>query len=328
MTARTRYFVIASLTVLTAGVGTGLVAYYVGFAQGPLASTGGLDELKLIPRNASLVAYANVHEVMISDLRQKLHDRLPIAGNGQQELAEQTGINLETDVDYIVAGLVPPAAGQQVPARGLVLVHGRFNDAKIVALMRDHGAEVQEYKGKRVIAAPSGPAPAGNMSLAFLGPELVAVGSTELIRTAIDLGTAGGGVTSNDDMMKMMQSLDRSNVWAVGRTDSLGFRSGTLPSGLADQLPPLTWFAASGNIDSGVHGGFRAGARDEEAATNLRDAVRGFIAVAKLEVGSRPELKAVIDSLDVRGTGNAVSLAFDVPSTALDLISAPPTRRR
>ena len=320
MAAKTRYFVIASLVVLMVGIGTGLVAYYVGFSPSPQSPAGGLDELRLIPRNASVVAYAGIHEVMISALRQRLRDRLPITGDGQQELAEKTGINLESDVDYLVAGLVSSPAGQSVPAGAVVLVHGRFNDARIVALMLDHGAEVQEYKGKRVIAAPAGSGPAGRLSLAFLGPELVAIGSTELVRAAVDLDKGGDSVTSNDEMMRLMRSLEPGNVWAIGRPESLRLQNSPLPSGLADQLSPISRFGASGNIDSGIRGVLRAETRDEEAATSLRDVVRGFIAVAKIEVGSRPELKAIVDSLDVRGTGTGVSLAFDVPLEALDLI--------
>ena len=320
MAAKTRYFVIASLVVLMVGIGTGLVAYYVGFSPSPQSPAGGLDELRLIPRNASVVAYAGIHEVMISALRQRLRERLPIVGTGQQELAEQTGINLESDVDYLVAGLVPSPSGQSLPAGAVFLVHGRFNDARIVALMRDHGAELQEYKGKRVIAAPAAPGPAGSVSLAFLGPELVAVGSTELVRAAVDLQNGGDSVTTNDEMMKLMRSLERGNVWAIGRPESLSLQNSRLPSGLTDQLSPISWFGVSANIDSGIRGVLRADARDEEAANNLRDVVRGFIAVAKLEAGSRPELKAIVDSLDVRGTGSTVSLAFDVPAEALDLI--------
>ena len=328
MASKTRYFVIASVVVLTVGIGTGLVAYYVGFSPGPQSPAGGLDELRLIPRNASVVAYAGIHEVMISALRQRLRERLPIVGTGQQELAEQTGINLESDVDYLVAGLVPSPSGQSLPAGAVFLVHGRFNDARIVALMRDHGAELQEYKGKRLIAAPAVQGQAGGMSLAFLGPELVAVGSTELVRAAIDLGNGGESVTTNDEMMTLMRSLEPGNVWAIGRPESLGLQNSRLPSGVTDQLSPISRFGASGNIDSGIRGVLRAETRDEEAANNLRDVVRGFIAVAKLEVGSRPELKAIVDSLDVRGTGTGVSLAFDVPLEAFDLIGTPPARTR
>ena len=64
MTAKTRYFVIVSLLVLGVGLGTGLVAYYVGFPAGAFARAGGPDELQLVPRDATLIAYADVRDIM------------------------------------------------------------------------------------------------------------------------------------------------------------------------------------------------------------------------------------------------------------------------
>ena len=76
MTTRTRYFVIASLLVLTVGLGTGLVAYYTGFQMTVLARKGGPQELQYIPNHVAIVAYADVHEVMTSELRQRIHQVL------------------------------------------------------------------------------------------------------------------------------------------------------------------------------------------------------------------------------------------------------------
>ncbi len=85
MSTKTRYFVIVSLLVLGIGFGTGLVAYYVGFPAGALASRGGPADLNFIPRDASVIAFANVNEIMASELRQKLRRAIPMQENGQQE---------------------------------------------------------------------------------------------------------------------------------------------------------------------------------------------------------------------------------------------------
>jgi hypothetical protein len=63
MMNRTRYFVIASLLVIGVGLGTGLVAYYVGFPAGAFAARGGPAELEYVPRDAAVIAYANVQEI-------------------------------------------------------------------------------------------------------------------------------------------------------------------------------------------------------------------------------------------------------------------------
>ena len=64
------------------------------------------------------------------------------------------------------------------------------------------------------------------MSLSFIERGLAAIGSTTLIKSAIDLHKAGNNpqtglesVTGNDELMNLVKSLDNANAWAVGRFD-------------------------------------------------------------------------------------------------------------
>jgi hypothetical protein len=347
MTTRTRYFVIASLLVLGVGFGTGLVAYYVGFPAGALGRQGGPEELAYVPRDAAAIAYADVHEIMTSELRQKIRRALPTQENGQQEIQNQTGINIETDVDRIVACLYPERDGA-TGGSGMVLARGRFDEVRIESLMREHGAHVEDYHGKRVIIAdvpvehqhdtvgggdaPDADAPMRrhrptSLSLSFLEPGLVAMGSTDLIRHAIDLHRAGNNpqtgvesVTGNEELMNLVRSIDDSNAWAVGRFDALRSQA-HLPQGLA-QLPAITWVSLSGHVNGGIRGVLRAEARDDEAANNLRDVVRGFLALAKMSAGSRPELQLMMQSLELSGVGKTVALSFAVPAEVFDIVGA------
>jgi hypothetical protein len=343
MTSRTRSFVVVSLLVLGIGVGSGLVAYYVGFPARAAGQRGGPEELQFVPRDAAAIAYVNVHEVMTSELRQKLHQALPTPPDGQREFQEQTGINLETDVDRIVGCARADSAG--VPAGGMVLARGRFDEVKIEAVMREHGAHVEDYSGKRLIVAdvtrhfasdapPDVDAPArshnDSFAVSFLEPGLAAVGSTSLVRTAVDLHRAGNNpqsgvesVTGNDQLMNLVRSMDSSsqNLWAVGRFDALRAHA-RLPENVMSQIPAITWFAVSGHVNGGLRGTIRAEARDDEAANNLRDVVRGFLALAKLSAGSRPDIQAMMQSLELAGTGTTVSLSFTVPAEIFDLVGA------
>lgn len=320
MTTKTRYFVIVSLLVLMVGVGTGLVAYFVGFPTIALQGAPGPDELRFVPRNASLVAFANVNEVMTSSLRERLRQALPDQPDGQREFQDATGINIETDIDRVVASLAPDNV--------LVLARGRFDTVRIEALMREHGAVVEDYKGVRVIEAvpqsaddPQAGPMHHELSVAFVEPGLAALGSRMLVRNAIDLKAGGDNVTANEELMKLVESLDRGNVWAVGRFDALSSQA-RLPDEIATRLPPITWFSASGFINGGVSGVLRAETRDEPSAENLRDVIRGFLALAKMQAGSRPELLAMVQSLQLGGTGTTVALSFEVPEAVFDLLGA------
>jgi len=338
MTARTRYFVIVSLLVLGVGLGTGLVAYYVGFPAGAFARAGGPDELQLVPRDATLIAYADVRDIMTSELRQKLHSVIPIPADGQHDFEEKTGINIETDIDRVVACLNPDRTSSN-NGSGMVLARGRFNETKIESLMREHGAQVEEYRGKRLVSGTAGPdgrdGKNHEFAAAFLEPGLVALGSTKLVRAAIDLHQTGDNpqaglqsVTGNEELMNLVKSLEAgNNFWAVGRFDALQTQA-HLPQEVTTRLPAITWFAASGHVNGGLRGVLRAETRDEEAANNLRDVVRGFLALGKMQAGSRPDIQTMMQSLELSGTGKTVALSFVVPAAVFDVIGDVHDRQR
>ena len=345
MTTRTRYFVIVSLLVLGVGLGSGLVAYYVGFPTHAASQRGGPEELQFVPRNATVVAFANVHEIMTSELRQKLHSVLPTEPQGQREFQEHTGINLETDVDRIVACAGANAGTAGIHGAGMVLARGRFDEVRIESLLREHGATVETYSDKRLIVGDVNhrtdvdfgtpdstrrSSTTDSFAVSFIEPGLVALGSMPMIKTAIDLHRAGNNpqagvesVTGNDELMNLVRSMDNSaqNAWAVGRFDALRANA-HLPENVMSQIPAITWFAVSGHVNGGVRGTIRAEARDDEAANNLRDVVRGFLALAKLSSGGKPEVQTMMQSLELAGTGTTVSLSFSVPAEIFDIVGA------
>src|SRR5262249_898368 len=152
-----------------------------------LTRAGGPEELQYVPRTATVVAYADVRDIMTSELRQKLRQAIPVPADGQRELEEHTGINIETDIDRIVACLNTDGASTNLPGAGMVLARGRFNETKIESLMREHGAQVEDYRGKRLIVGTAERAPNQSFAAAFIEPGLAALGSTNLVRSAIDL---------------------------------------------------------------------------------------------------------------------------------------------
>jgi len=334
MTTRTRNFAIGSLLVLFVGLATGAIAYF-GLPISALTAASGPDELKFLPGNSTLVAFADVHEVMTSELRQKLRGALPFEGRGQQTFQDATGINIETDIDRVVFALTPSGTPDRPQSSALVISRGRFDAVRIETAMRERGATVDEYKGKRILTVsppattsqPSGdpstgasPARHEPLSLSFVEPGLVVVGSTALIRSAIDLQSGGASVLSNDDVMSRIKGLEAGNVWAVGRFEDLALGS-RLSSGMAGQLPAITWFAASGQVDSGLKASVKAETRDEASANGLRDIVRGFIAFAKMQAGNRPELQPLLDTIQLGGNGQLVTLSLEVSPQLLETLT-------
>ena len=128
MTKRTQRFVFLGVTILVVGLGTGLVASYVGLPNLGIVGGNGPAELAYVPATATVVAFADVREVMDSAASPEAAEAVPRRRSGADQFEAETGINIQTDVDRIVASMsgtpdpsnpaeCAPAAGRPRPVR-------------------------------------------------------------------------------------------------------------------------------------------------------------------------------------------------------------------
>jgi hypothetical protein len=308
-----------SAAVMAAGLCTGLVAYYGGGFQALSASTGP-TELQYVPADASIVAFADVRSIMDSEFRQRLKQNLPIPQDEKADFQEKTGIDIEQDIDYVVAAMT--AADTSQPA-GLVVARGRFDVVRLEALAREHGGVIEEYSGKRIITGTHGDSQHSG-TLAFLEPGLVAIGTSAAVRKAIDAQLHAQSITTNSEMMDLVSDIEQSNnAWAVGRFDAIASQA-KLPEEVANRIPALKYFAAAGHINGGVSGMVRAEANDEKSAEDLRQVVAGLLALARLQGQNDPKFLAIAQSLQLSGTGKTVSLSFVVPAELIQMVAPKP----
>jgi hypothetical protein len=323
MTTKTRFFMLASTLVIVVGLCTGLVAYYGGLPTFASTRAAGPEELKYVPADAAIVAYANVRDVMASQFRQSLKQVLPDSDKqGQNEFQAKTGIDIERDIDHVVACIQPGA--NETDHNGFVLLRGNFDQSRLESLAREHGAQPAQSPGGKVrllhwntsgegdkVAYRHG----GNKpsAIGFVEPGLIVLGDEAMIQRAFAPGATTIG--SNDELMGMIADVEGSsaNLWAVGRMDAIA-RDPHLPPQIASQIPQVKTFSASSRIDGGLSGILRAEARDDESAKNLRDVVQGFLALAKMQAGTKPEFDGLLRSVQLSGTGKTVAISFEVPS--------------
>jgi len=315
MTKRTRLFLGVACGILVAGLGTGLVAAYVGgFQNLVVIGSNGPDELAYVPQDAQMVAYANIREIMSSDLRQRLRELQPASPEAPRRFQDETGINVETDIDYVLAA-AGGAGNDSNQDRPLMLARGRFDTVRIEGLLRERGGAIEEYRGKRVLTQPG-----AQFSVAFVEPDLAAVGNLAAVKRAIDTKAgAVADVTGNADVMRLVRDADNGSAWAVARFDTISTR---LTGGLPPQLPPIEWFVVSSHVDGGIRGTMYAETRDEASAQNLQDVLRGMMALARLQAGQQADLSAFVDSLELSGQGKTVTLGFSVPAEMIDKLAA------
>jgi hypothetical protein len=325
VTKRTRLFMGGAVGVLVFGLGTGFLLSYYGLPV--LAQFGGNGpiELEYLPPDARLVAFANVRDVMDSELRRRILELRPDDRQGGPDgnFLAQAGINVETDIDRVVAGL-SEGQTEEERERPLVLARGRFDNDLIETLVRKRGGQAEDYRGKRLLTVREDE---HNVGLAFVEPDLVAFGSAAAVRRAIDTRTdRAPNITSNQEVMALVRDMDSGNAWAVGRFDVISNRA-AFPRELASQLPAINWFAASGHVNGGLQGLIRAETRDDMAAEDLRDVVRGFLALARLQAGQNAQIRAMMNSIELGGAGRTVSLGFSLPPEVIDALAAMRNRR-
>ena len=325
MSNKTRYFVAVTGAILVIGLGTGIVASYMGLPVSVFTSAAGPEELEYVPADAAVVAYANVRDVMNSQLRKRFTEMEPSAEH-KNDFEEKTGLNFEEDIDTVVAAVMPKTNLASNPEGAfLILARGRFQAARLEALALEHGATIADYQGKRLITHHDNDSKNSNnskhedMAVGFVEADLIAFGSVSSVQASIDARRENRNVVGNIEMMRLVSELDNANAWAVGRFDAIAGQTG-LPSEIASHIPAISWFSAAGHINGGVSGVLKAETKDEVSAQNLRDVLKGLLALAKMQAGSQPGMQAMADSLILSGDGKNVALSFSVPSEVLDVL--------
>jgi hypothetical protein len=324
MTRKTRYFLVGSAALLLLGVAGGLIAY-LSYSQSGV-SAGVPLEVRFIPANADLVAYADVQAVMTSDLRRELVPETG-SGKGQQMMNDFAGIDLEKQVNHLLAFVepsteAPPDAGQRPEApRALMLVQGSFEQPRIEQFIRERNGTIESYNGHSISVRREGQ---DEIAVGFVRPDLIAVGQGTLVRRVLDLSSDTSGrtpdVTGNEELMNLIRDASGSTAWVVGYFDALR-RGMKLPSAIGRQVPPLRLVLAKANVNGGIQATIRAETADQAAADQLRDVVRGFVSLARLQAGARPELEDMLKSIELSGTDTTVQMSFAVAPETLRAIA-------
>jgi hypothetical protein len=126
-------------------------------------------------------------------------------------------------------------------------------------------------------------------------------------------------------MMDLVRDNSGSTAWVAGQFEEIRRRM-KLPTAISGQVPPVRLVSAKADINGGVKATIRADAGDKAAADQLRDVVRGFISLARLQAGQKDQFATVLKTVELSGTDNTVRLSFAVSPETLRLIAPRPTR--
>ena len=329
MTQKSRYFLIASAVVLIVGLGGGLVAYLMYQRGSGIA--GVPSEMRYVPDNAALVAYIDVRRVMNSELHREMMPTIEQGSRkGRQMMNDFAGIDIEKQVDHVVVYVEPSDPADKAadapprPPNALMLVQGTFDQARIEQFIRDKGGVIETYNGHHFSVHKKGEE---EMAVGFVRSDLLAVGQTNLVRRALDAPGKTKDLTSNVEVMGLIRDASGSSAWVVGYFDavSLGMR---LPSSVSDKVPPLRLVSAKADVNGGVRATIRAETATEGAAEQLREVVRGFVALARMQGGVQPAFGSTLKSIELSGRDKTVQMSFEVSLDTLRALAAMPRPNR
>ncbi len=333
MTKRTRYFLFGAIGALLVGLSGGLIAY-LAYDRSAGVPAGLPLEVRYVPANAEVVAFANVQDVMTSDLRRELMPTIEAGSHkGRQMMSDFAGIDLEKQVHHIVAYVeareTPGQQDQQRPEmpRLLLLVQGSFEPARIEQFIHDRGGIMEDYKGAKLFTHPDAEK---QVAIGLPGPDLIAIGQADLVRRAMDRARDGArgaeDITSNDEMMNLIKDNAGSTAWVVGHFDAMRRRM-RMPSDFSVQVPPVRLVSMKAHVNGGMKATIRAEAGDKAAADQLRDTVRGFVSLARLHGGGQPGFESTLKSIELSGTDKTVQMTFAVAPDTLRMLAPRAPRR-
>ena len=186
MTRKTRYFVAGRRRGARRRPGGGLIAY-LAYNRVAGLPAGLPAEMRYVPANAAVVAFADVHAVMNSELRRALMPSIdPESRKGRQMMNDFAGVDLEKQVNHVVAYVEPYTAPDpqaqakpEIPsALGAGAGHVRLRLASSRSSASAAGT-MDDYKGRKIFVHRED---GQEVAVGLVGPDLIAMGQADLVR--------------------------------------------------------------------------------------------------------------------------------------------------
>jgi hypothetical protein len=221
-------------------------------------------------------------------------------------------------------------AGKRHDGDGVVIVVGTFDRSRVSrAIEASHkGVTSTRYHGTPVYLFDESRGGRKAGAVAFLDDHTLVMGSKTGVEQTIDAKSGEGkGLRSNVAMTALLETVrPGSTFWMVGDQSALAHMPKGLPGpggdGQGMSLPPLKTVVVTGDLDPVVSFEATGEAADDASAQSLADVVRGFVALATLHAGQKPELKQLASGVSITTDANKVRIAARFPYELLETLRA------
>lgn len=248
------------------------------------------------------------------------------------EIEDKTGLNPERDIDQIIVagggqGFRPGRGGQ-----GAVIVLGRFDRYKVSRAIETEskkGVTTKTLQGTTIYLFSEGRTGDAAAAVAFIDDGALVMGSQRDVEHVVSARSRGEATLSgNAALLTLLESVrPGSTFWVAGDQTALQGLPRSLPgaggpggTSQSIELPSLKSVIVTGDLDPEVALDVTGEAADEAAARNLADVVRGFVALATLQAGQKPELKQLASAVSVTTEATRVRVNARFPYALLDTL--------
>jgi hypothetical protein len=319
---RSRLAVLTSMTVVVVGLAAALGALWLDPAR---AAVGPMPAPALVlPADARYVMGFDVKRLTSSSFYARYRSQKGMRPETLAQLEEKTGLDPERDIDQIVVAGTGPARGG-VP--GIALVTGRFDLYKLGRAI-ETGGKARSYTHDGVTVYAYGEEGPRATAVAFLDESTLLFGQKDRVEAAVASRTRGETpLRGNAALVTLVERVrPGSTFWMVGDQSLLAGLPASIPApgaaGATVSLPALLSLTVTGDLDPQVSLDVTGEARDEAAAKNLADVVRGFVALMSLQAQQKPELQQLASAFSVATEKNRVVVTARIPYAMIDALQA------
>lgn len=323
---RSRIAVLVATVVVAVGVVAGLGALWLDPARAAVGPMPG--EALVLPADARFVMGFDVKRFTASPFYARYASQRGMRPEALRELEEKTGLDPARDVDQIV---VVGTKGSAQGAPGLALALGRFDLYRIGRALETEGkVDGRSVAGVSVYVFKE--EDERSVALAFLDETALLFGPRHEVEAAVHSRTQGEAPFRKNALLLGLVEKVRpgSTFWMVGDQSLLAGMPASIPApggsgdGATITLPALQALTVTGDLDPQVSLSVVGEARDEAAARNLADVVRGFVALMSLQAQQKPELSQLASAFTVATESNRVLLSARIPYELLDALQPRP----
>jgi hypothetical protein len=320
---RSRLAVLVSTVVVVLGLMAGLGALWLNPARAAVGPMPG--EALVLPADARFVMGFDVKRFTASPFYARYASQRGMKPEALQQLEEKTGLDPARDVDQIVI------AGTSPGSVGLALVTGRFDLYKLGRALETEG-KVKGYGPEGVTLYAFGEEGKPATAVAFLDETSLLFGPKAQVEAAVSSRARGEApFKKNAVLMALVEKVRPGfTFWMVGDQSLLAGLPTSVPApgasagGATIGLPALQSLTVTGDLDPQVSLQVAGDAKDEAAAKNLADVVRGFVALMSLQAQQKPELQQLASAVTVATEASRVLVSARIPYEMLDALQPKP----